>query len=709
MFRARAVSRTSLRAVFVCVLPVCWAITSPWSLHAQGIVSHPPLRPLPVSSTRPLPSTPVYFVDAQYGDDANAGTKDKPWRSINASLPKLNPGDTLCLRGGSYFERVYCAIAGTAEKPIVIRSHPNEIAVIDGGLPEFQRDPASAWEPVLDGVAEEYRSTHIHKNIRDVVGLFGDSNIGLQTYWYRMDLQAQNELWIPNAAQFIDPIYCGPGLWYDKQTGRIHVRLAHTKLKLPEGSTHKLVQYQGETDPRKLPLVVAPYGAVPLMVDQAMHVRFEDLVFRGGGRATVNLVFGVGIGFDRCTIYAGNYAISSKGTGPLTMTHCGVFGMMAPWFWRSENALYAYSGRVYPPFVGEAAQPERLGVAKTEAKQVVRHISRLPTHALLVTDGGYEFETFYHPHNHDWDISHCEFTDGHDGVYLSGREIRFHHNLVDNMQDDPVYVSSPTPYISDNIFAYQNLIRQGVCGFGAHSRGGPGGRIYLFRNVIDLRAPLQFSRPSKDKPQGDVVTGHSAWFVHNGDHIIHMEHVYFYHNTTLTPVAHSLSSYTSGMPFGFHPDAERRVFNNLCAYTGGAKQYPLAFGVKYEKANLAIDGNLLWHSDPSVPIPVDYFKTSRTHPLSEANKSRYPDGWDAHSLLADPKFQSFSTNPGDKLDLRLKPDSPAIGAGVLLPADWPDPYRPMNSARPDIGALPSGSEPLRVGIDGRITAGDVRP
>jgi len=161
-----------------------------------------------------------------------------------------------------------------------------------------------------------------------------------------------------------------------------------------------------------------------------------------------------------------------------------------------------------------------------------------------------------------------------------------HHNLVDNMQDDAVYVSSPTPYISDNIFASQNLIRQAVCGFGGHARGGPGGRIYLFRNVIDLRAPLQFSRPSQDKPQGDVITGHSAWFVHSGDHILHMEHIYFYHNTTLTPVGHPLSGYVSGCRLAFIPIPSGASSNNLCAYTGGAKQYPVAFGVPYPKANL---------------------------------------------------------------------------------------------------------------------------
>ena len=96
---------------------------------------------------------------------------------------------------------------------------------------------SSAWEPAPGGVAGEYRSKAVHKNIRDVVGLFGDSNVGLQTYWYRMDLQAENEKWNPNPKTFVDPVYCGPGLWYDKLTGRVHVRLAHTKLALPASVT----------------------------------------------------------------------------------------------------------------------------------------------------------------------------------------------------------------------------------------------------------------------------------------------------------------------------------------------------------------------------------------------------------------------------------------------------------------------------------------
>jgi hypothetical protein len=661
--------------------------------------SHPPLRPLPTPSQRPLAPGPARFVDAAKGNDANDGSEKAPWQTVNHALRHVVAGDTLYLRGGTYFENVYCAIAGTPDKPITIRSYPNELAVIDGSLPEFQTDPAKAWEPVADGVAGEYRSPRVYPNIRDVVGLFGDAFLGLQTYWYRMDLQATTEEWIPNPETFIEPIWCGPGLWYDKQTGRIHARLAHTKLELPAEVDHQIDHYRGETDPRKLPLVVAPFDSIPLHVSQAMHVRFEDLVFRGGGYITVKLNFGIDIQFDYCTIYAGTYGVWAKGAGPLKMTHCGVFGMIAPWMFRHENVSYAYSAKVYPPFLGEVAEAERAGQEKAPPK-VVRHISRLPTHASLATEGGYEFETFYYPLNHDWEIAYCEFTDAHDGPYFSGRDIHVHHCLVDNIQDDGIYVSSPTPYITDGLYIYQNLIRHAVAGFGAHARGGPGGKIYIYRNVVDLRKKLQFARPTPQRPLGNIFRGHMAWLVHNANNIIHMEDIYMYHNTTIT----TGGAYSSGMAFDFHPDAERRVFNNLHVYHG-TKRYPQAWTRKRERANLAFDANLHWHVDPAVPIPNNYFATSRGHHLSEANKTHYPDGWDAHSIIGDPKLVSFRSLH-EPIDLRLQPDSPAVGAGIVLPEDWPDPFRPADGAKPDIGAFPRGSEPLRVGIDGRTVAGE---
>lgn len=676
--------------------------------------SLPPQRPLPTASTRALENGPALYVDPNKGDDANDGSKAKPWRTINHAFKTILAGDTLVLRGGTYYENVYCAIEGTKEKPITVRSAPGELAIISGGIPVFEQDPTNAWEPVKDGPKDEYVSTAVYKNIRDVVGRFGDSMVGLQTYWYRMDLQATNELWINNKTTMVDPIYCGPGLWYNKLTGRIHVRLAHTKLQLPESETYKYIQYEGETDPRKLPLIVASYASEPLKIDQASHVRFQDIVLRGGGYRTLRLTFGVDVSFDHCTIYAGTYGVWAKNTGPLTMTNCGVYGMIAPWMFRTENVSYAYSAKVYPPFVGagEESSQERLGSTKVVPKVITRHISRLPTHALVATEGGYEFETFYYPLNHDWDISNCEFTDGHDGVYLSGRDIYFHHNLVDNMQDDAVYVSGPTPGINDGIYIYQNLLRTFVTGFAGHPRGGPSGKIHIYRNILDERQRVRFGRPSTERPGGFLYQGAGAWQVHNADHILHMEDIYFYQNTCIVPMNHIVSAFSSSMVFSMSPESQRRAFNNIYMFISPNAPYPTPLGKLARMAdyNLIFDGNLTWSINPDAKVPgPGYWKKLSETKLNQNIQKVYPDGLDAHSVYANPDFFKFSADINAVNDYQINPGSAAVNSGMVIPEQWPDPLRKADAGQPDIGALPLGAGPLNVGILGRVTAGQPDP
>jgi hypothetical protein len=55
-------------------------------------------------------------------------------------------------------------------------------------------------------------------------------------------------------------------------------------------------------------------------------------------------------------------------------------------------------------------------------------------------------------------------------------------------------------------------------------------------------------------------------------------------------------------------------------------------------------------------------------------------------------------------DLGLREGSPAVDAGVEIPADWPDPLRGADRGRPDIGAVPLGAAPWKVGVRGRFPA-----
>ena len=199
--------------------------------------SHPPARPLPQASDRPLEAGQTYFVNPVAGNDAADGSQQKPWRTLGHAVNKLRAGDTLVLRGGTYYEHVVANLTGTPDRPITIRAYPGELAILDGGLREFFEAPAVAWEPCPGGAAGEFRSTKAYPNLGaagdgpGVFGNFGDSLVPLAAYRFRGDLQSDNLYWnVENKVGNESFIYCGPGIWYDEASGHIHCRLAAMNL-----------------------------------------------------------------------------------------------------------------------------------------------------------------------------------------------------------------------------------------------------------------------------------------------------------------------------------------------------------------------------------------------------------------------------------------------------------------------------------------------
>lgn len=239
--------------------------------------SHPPQRPLPQPSQHELTEGPKHFVDSARGSDEAPGTQQAPWKTLAFALRQLEPGETLYLRGGVYYEQPSLGKSGTADAPITIRSFPGELAIIDGGEREFVESPATSWAPLEGGAPGEYVSTKTYFRANDrrvptqflpgawepmwglederplALGNFADSMVPLHGYRIAADLRSTNELWLGGKNEMRDiGLYCGPGLWFNRQTGRIHIRLAHHRLAgMGEHA------YQGETDPRKLPLVIA--------------------------------------------------------------------------------------------------------------------------------------------------------------------------------------------------------------------------------------------------------------------------------------------------------------------------------------------------------------------------------------------------------------------------------------------------------------------
>jgi len=642
--------------VFSLLLIIC---SLPLTLQGAEPVSHPRLRPNPSVAKRAMGKGPSYFVDAKNGDDNNDGSKAAPWEHVSYAVTQLKAGDTLYLRGGSYFENVTISLFGTKDKPIVVRSYPGEQAILDGGIAEFQRSPDVCWEPVSGGGEGEYRSVKTYPNIRDVVGAFGDSDVGLQTYWHTIDLRSPHELSKSQPGADVRPVYCGPGIYYDRLTSRIHVRLAHTHFKHFEN-------YAGETDPRQLPLVIAPFRSTVLHVDQGKHLKFQDLILRGGGYETVVVESGVDIDFDNVTIRGGTYCMRTNNTQQLRFYRSAMYGNAPPWSFRGDGSLRNRPGRN------------------------LRDIARLTCHALWTTDSGREFSVYAMPCNDDWEIAYSEFTDSHDGLYLGGINCRFHHNVIDSFQDDGIYLSQMYPrhlYHGDQpkLEIYENLFQRALTPIAFGGMEDTRDNIYIYRNLFDLRGGVNYQRPSEEKPDVTPFAPTRALSDHGSPPWPEMK---IYHNTFYTRGGSGALSVPSAAREG-HP---RFVFNNLFYHEkslGALSRLPAP-----EFAQL--DGNLYW-SPGAEKAGAVFFNRFRKSAAFEASKQNYAPGWTTHSIVADPKLMRTTDDLPAPNDYRLRPGSPAINAGVAIPKEWPDSLRQSDAGKPDIGALPAGAKEFKAG------------
>jgi hypothetical protein len=674
------VRRTTTRSAVPCLLLVGMSLLSTSALAAGAeFRSHPPTRPLPEPSDRPLADGPHFFV-ATNGDDAHDGSERQPWRTLAHALERLRPGDTLCLRGGTYHQRATATLVGTAERPITIRAPPGELVILDGGLPEFLDDPAHAWEPCPDGVAGEFRSTRMYADLEPsegdhnvaLLGNFADSWLPLHGYWHRPDLQSDNPYWTLSGEKTLpnSHVYCGPGLWYDADTDRIHCRLAHTRLPgLHEDN------YRGETDPRRLPLVVAAWsGGSVLTLQDSRFVRLQDLVLRGARQPTLSLEGGANLEVDGLVVHGGQSCLKVADVEGFRMSHTACRGLAAPWTFRGslkyrsiESKLFSTTGW------SSTGRPMR-----------------------------------------SYEIAYCEFTDSVDGVFVGNvDELEFRFNLLDNVSDDGLFVTAATDYegatpgggqrfygnrfarcLTTFAFGVGHGRQRTVADPGEETgRWGTrqvGGGLVIARNVFDFRRPVPYQWPTgPDAPQEITSRGRFA-----GDHgSPAWEPMTIAHNTLLTGDPPRYEYGTDGFSRAV-VGTRRRLYDNLICQINGLPGAWLPDG----EADWFADGNLLWSASDG-PTTQTLPEPRRARDLAPA-----PPSWTAHDLFADPRFVAFDADWREPVDLRLRADSPAVDAGVPLPPTdrFDDPLRDRDEGRPDIGAIPRGVEPWRIGRHGRL-------
>lgn len=659
-------------------------------------VSCPPMRPLACPSRTPMASGPGRFVDPAKGDDTGLGSEPRPWRTVRYALGHLRPGDTLYLRGGIYYERLAIRISGEKGKPITLRSYPSELAIIDGGYREFYDRPESAWEPCSGGLPGTFRSTKTYPELAEdsgiideysgdsdevhvrlgpdpvageangvqrgivgsgyfsraikVLGNFADSMVPLHGYYDLLNVPADDPFFATHKLEHVVP-----GVWYDLKTQKINVRLVPTQF-VALGDKN----YHGPTDPRKLPLVIGGPRVV-VHVEGAKHLRFADLVLRGTRSRTLNLESCEDIEIDHLTVYGGAPAMQVRSTKDLRMRHSALRGLCAPWCTRSSEKYHGISCYL---FIADGAKPQ----------------------------------------NENLELGCCEFTDNHDAMIVGTvNHLRFHHNYFDNFNDDGLYLTTGGAPGSD-VQIFQNYLSRtlSTLAFAGTGKGQEGKEAMICRNVIDLRGPI-------NGDQG-FVYGRTC-----GDHGSPIwKPLLFYHNTVLLPDAVWRNYYAGGLSRGMS-ETRQYWLNNIFYYVKGTPgfRFELYRGKGASRKRISgeqlADGNLHWSAESGPTYSGDFLAQAREPGRKQPDwfaesKKLYPPGWTAHDRFADPLFVRVGPTWGDLVDLQLRRESPAIDAGVDVPADWIDPLREQDAGRPDLGALPFGVQPWRVGIDGRYTA-----
>jgi len=100
-----------------------------------------------------------YYV-ATDGNDSNDGISIfTPFEAIQKGIDTINPGEVLCVMGGTYFEALSITQSGTPSNPITITAYPGEKPIIDGragvdglnsGLPTCATECSAAQLAHLD-------------------------------------------------------------------------------------------------------------------------------------------------------------------------------------------------------------------------------------------------------------------------------------------------------------------------------------------------------------------------------------------------------------------------------------------------------------------------------------------------------------------------------------------------------------------------------
>jgi len=662
---------------------------------------------------------PIYA--APDGLEANDGSESAPW-PLQHAIDHLDEtvDHVLVLLAGVYdADDVAISISNLKhpDPPYVISGAPSASVVIDGSVPEFRTVPNDLWEHVGGPDSGEYRSTMPSAETEPARGSFLSRRpyTRLITHQFLEDLQSENELagpicpdnpldgppprqpelGHPEVARRRPWMYLGPGLFHNPAAddNRIHVRLSPTHHYLAG-----FPDYDGETDPRKVPLAIWFEQRATVRIANCNSVTFSNVTVRHGD-TSVTIEDCEDVLLDHVDVDAGNDGIKLRGTcNRVTLTNVLVDGGLPPWYFRSDR-----KGEFH--LASDATFQRAQAPGQNTMKSLLSGT----------------------PKCHDSVVRNCEFVNGHD-LYTFGTGLRFSRNWIQNLDDDATVIDTEG---SADLRIFENVVEQ--CQTVLSSGGEvPGAGTSVFRNLIDLRRPFAKSRPRVyEKTPCDETDATEDRRTLDVGVLVKPDPpdgpLHFFHNTCVVRDNQVHASFNHLSRWG---PSRRQVFNNIFVAVNSVadSDKPISFlpnvdvDLPASSDDAATDGNCFfrtgqYHFEALLAVrnnasggqaSFDTLEDYRGPPTPSGHfigsQTIYVPGFENSSIEADPQFRRFGPAhlvPAWQDDFRLWGEKPAGAAGVELQG----PLATMDTAphltHPAMGFLPLGAAPLTVGVDGR--------
>ncbi|MEK7584068.1 MAG: fibronectin type III domain-containing protein, partial [Patescibacteria group bacterium] len=563
-----------------------------------------------------------------------------PWRTVTFGISRLTAGDTLNIRGGTYYERPTASVSGTASAPITIQSYSGEQVVIDSGGPEFRTPGNSDWE-LVNASLGEYRSVasfssgQIAAYVDGIPGYYNE-RVGLVPYTTAAAFRSTSEVYVDGST----PFYIGPGTFRDSDS-RIHIRLAKTQDMRDVESRYGTIFPTENADPRAYGIILS--NASDTLAVSGSYLTFKNITFNQALQ-TITLSTGTNnVIFDGITAWFGNRTISVTGSGVynITIRNSRIYGDIPLWI--------AWSDAKDPPAPADLWRGTSINLA-SGARDVT--------------------------------ISYSHIRGGHDGIGMNTDEknVTLHHNRIENFADDCFEIEGTTNIgrieMYENYFA--NCLDMLSVGQDSAAITGP---VLLYRNIASfLRNPYVNRKDGINTWNGGGKYGYEYMFKQGGGNLT--GNIHYTHNTFVMLNTGS----GNGMNFGrMTVPSGSTLANNVAVMVVGKinTTYPssgsgaLINGNLYWKVIPRITGNTSFDTLLSSYTTVPAFSSATGYEQNGTGATIYQGTNPAFSTLAFPALSSES-DPNQRrflassferhvpADFLLSASSPACGGGVTI-------------------------------------------